>query len=303
MATETVNININAKDNASPALKKVQMNLREVGEKVSQLGMRMSAAFTAPVLAMGALVLKNEEVQKSLEPIKAAFKGVGDELAVSLLPVIEELTPALLSLAKSLSDIIAKFDALPTGTKKTILGFVAVVAAIGPVLVIVGQLISTVGTLQTLLPTLAAGFQAVGTSASMALGPIAAIGAGLVAAQTAIANIVNEIKKMTGEGKGKNIAIDVVADVLTAGFYSATKNLGLAPRANGGPVMAGQSYIVGERQPEIFTPNQNGYISPSVNGRGGVTVNVSFSSAVSLTDEREAARKLVPIIKQAMRLA
>jgi len=37
-------------------------------------------------------------------------------------------------------------------------------------------------------------------------------------------------------------------------------------RANGGPVTAGMSYIVGERRPEVFTPNVSGHISPTVGG-------------------------------------
>lgn len=36
-------------------------------------------------------------------------------------------------------------------------------------------------------------------------------------------------------------------------------------KADGGPVQAGNSYIVGEHQPELFTPNVSGTISPSVN--------------------------------------
>lgn len=35
-------------------------------------------------------------------------------------------------------------------------------------------------------------------------------------------------------------------------------------RANGGPVTAGYSYVVGERRPEMFTPAVNGTISPAV---------------------------------------
>lgn len=37
-----------------------------------------------------------------------------------------------------------------------------------------------------------------------------------------------------------------------------------ARRAGGGPVMAGEPYIVGEHRPELFVPNQSGYIHPSV---------------------------------------
>ena len=40
-------------------------------------------------------------------------------------------------------------------------------------------------------------------------------------------------------------------------------------RANGGMVSAGQSYLVGENRPEIFTPNANGFISPNAQGSGG----------------------------------
>ncbi len=46
-------------------------------------------------------------------------------------------------------------------------------------------------------------------------------------------------------------------------------------RANGGPVRAGQPYIVGEERPELFVPSQSGTILPSVPGAGGeARVNV-----------------------------
>jgi len=35
-------------------------------------------------------------------------------------------------------------------------------------------------------------------------------------------------------------------------------------RESGGPVSAGQPYIVGERRAELFVPNQSGFILPSV---------------------------------------
>ena len=60
-------------------------------------------------------------------------------------------------------------------------------------------------------------------------------------------------------------------------------------KANGGPVKAGQPYIVGERQPELFVPRTSGTILPSVpmggdgdNVTNVITVNVDASgSAVS----------------------
>ena len=47
-------------------------------------------------------------------------------------------------------------------------------------------------------------------------------------------------------------------------------------RALGGPVMGGTPYIVGERGPELFTPNTTGRITPN-NQLGGGTTNVNFT--------------------------
>lgn len=55
---ENIQININAKDNASAVVKKTQLNLRELGEKTSQIGTRMSAAFTAPLVGMAMSINK-----------------------------------------------------------------------------------------------------------------------------------------------------------------------------------------------------------------------------------------------------
>lgn len=49
-------------------------------------------------------------------------------------------------------------------------------------------------------------------------------------------------------------------------------------QASGGPVMAGQAYLVGERGPELFVPGRNGGIV--ANGAGGGAVNVNFYGQV-----------------------
>lgn len=50
---------------------------------------------------------------------------------------------------------------------------------------------------------------------------------------------------------------------VTASEFSAADNLFGGPRANGGPVLAGKTYLVGENGPELFQPNASGVIHPN----------------------------------------
>lgn len=85
-------------------------------------------------------------------------------------------------------------------------------------------------------------------------------------------------------------------DGKTATSYVNVVTTGSAPlREHGGPVEAGQPYIVGEKRPELFVPRTNGTILPRVpSGMGGgntynVTVNTHGSNgddiARAITDE------------------
>jgi phage-related minor tail protein len=58
------------------------------------------------------------------------------------------LTPALVSLAGSLSEIVGWFASLPSGTKDAIVAFIGIVAVVGPVLKVIGDLITFIGGLQ-----------------------------------------------------------------------------------------------------------------------------------------------------------
>jgi len=53
-------------------------------------------------------------------------------------------------------------------------------------------------------------------------------------------------------------------------------------RADGGPVVAGGAYLVGERGPELFRPSGGGTIAPAGTGGVNVTVNVQGGDAASL---------------------
>jgi hypothetical protein len=64
-------------------------------------------------------------------------------------------------------------------------------------------------------------------------------------------------------------------------------------RALGGPVSGGQQYMVGERGPELFVPNQSGNIVPNNAIGGQVNVTVSAGAFLGSSDDaREFARRV-----------
>lgn len=94
---------------------------------------------------------------------------------------------------------------------------------------------------------------------------------------------------MTGKISFKSLANSIIEDLLrimiqksiTAPLLNAGAEffgIKLAGKAAmGGPVTAGQSYLVGEKGPEIFTPNRTGGITAN-DAIGGVSVNIVNNS-------------------------
>lgn len=171
--TQPIEIMINAVDNASP-------KLQRIAESMNVVGMELTRVFTMPVMALGRLVAANEEMAAALKPLQDAFQGIITQLARELIPIIRDLTPDLMDLSKTLVGLvhdigpvlreltptlkalveeIAKFakvfNALSPETKKSIIDMILLGAALGPVLVGVGQALMAVSKLGTLFSTLA----------------------------------------------------------------------------------------------------------------------------------------------------
>ena len=72
-------------------------------------------------------------------------------------------------------------------------------------------------------------------------------------------------------------------------------------RANGGTVMGGRSYVVGERGPELFTPGRTGSIAPNsaIGGDTSVVVNVD-ASGTEVQGNQGNADQLGRLIGQAV---
>ncbi len=84
-------------------------------------------------------------------------------------------------------------------------------------------------------------------------------------------------------------------------FGTLGPNFGIPQRANGGSVMAGQPYLVGERGPELFMPGRSGGIAPtgSFGGGANVVVNVD-ASGTNVQGDSNQGKQLGSVIAAAV---
>lgn len=108
---------------------------------------------------------------------------------------------------------------------------------------------------------------------------------------------------MMGTAPGSNVPGGGGGGVWTNPYNTGAALGGSAPiqvqrRATGGPVSSGQSYLVGERGPELFTSGSSGGITP--NGGGGTTiVNVHITHPLGTPDQ--IVRVVGPAVIAALR--
>ena len=92
--------------------------------------------------------------------------------------------------------------------------------------------------------------------------------------------------------------IDLVRNnPLVKGIAGVIDNVFGGGRASGGSVNAGTTYLVGERGPELFTPNSSGAIIPNgAMGGTGTTINLTVNGAI---DPEGTARTIVDVLNRA----
>lgn len=86
-----------------------------------------------------------------------------------------------------------------------------------------------------------------------------------------IHTMVEEVLQSLARLALDQLVIRPLGDVLGQGLSAIT-----GQRAEGGPVLAGQSYLVGERGPEVFTPMANGAVLP---GMGGAPIHITIHAS------------------------
>ena len=88
----------------------------------------------------------------------------------------------------------------------------------------------------------------------------------------------------------RSVFNQIAKSLISSGVDNVMSKI-LPNRAQGGPVAGGKSYIVGERGPELFTPNSSGMITPNnqLGGSTNVVVNVDANSSSVQGDEGKSS--------------
>ena len=107
---------------------------------------------------------------------------------------------------------------------------------------------------------------------------------------------LSEVLRAIGQDLVRLVFSNMITQPLAKGIGTFLSGM----RAEGGPVGAGGTYVVGEEGPELFVPHSSGSIVPngamgsSGKSAGGVTVNYNIAAGVSRAE-------LVPILEQERR--
>ncbi|MGM5018727.1 hypothetical protein [Tardiphaga sp. 367_B4_N1_1] len=105
-------------------------------------------------------------------------------------------------------------------------------------------------------------------------------------------DVMSSLLKTLAKASINSIFASFFNPTASGGLSSFASLLGIGARAGGGPVSAGQAYVVGENRPELFVPNQSGTIIPSIptaKAAGGSNVTVAPSYQIDATGADQAA--------------
>lgn len=131
----------------------------------------------------GDLARTMDSPTNQIKAMRAAFEETTIQLGTAMLPVLRDAIAAIKSLVPYVQSAVTWFAELPESTRNWGIGLAAVAAAAGPVLFVMGGLVSSIGSITTALGTATGAVTtfkiAVG---GLSLGPLSLAFAGLAAA-------------------------------------------------------------------------------------------------------------------------
>ena len=139
----------------------------------------------------------------SFERIRLQLAAIGDEIGTAVLPFIERFADILTNniapvVIPALQRVAAAFQNMSPGVQTAILAAVAFAAALGPVLVVVGTVMSTVGRLTAFLPRMGTGFLGVLGPIGLIIGALAALVASSPELRELLGNTLTNLMQQLG---------------------------------------------------------------------------------------------------------
>jgi phage-related minor tail protein len=126
---------------------------------------------------------------------------------------------------------------------------------------------------------------------STALNVVGDIVSGLISGFASLVGLVNSVVNGI-----KNIIDLVKNNPVVQGIGNLIDSVFGGGKASGGPVMAGTTYLVGEKGPELFTPSTSGSIIPNnAMGGSGTTINLTVNGAI---DPEGTARTIIDVLNR-----
>ncbi len=92
---------------------------------------------------------------------------------------------------------------------------------------------------------------------------------------------------------------DVIGGVLGGVLGQALGSTFAGARAEGGPVLPGGAYLVGERGPEVFTPSSAGNIEANVS-KPGLVVNFNLGEGADIDSFRRSQGQISALLARAV---
>ena len=255
-------------------------------------------------------------------------KFIGDNTGL-VLAVVGAYTA--FTIAVNLAATATRLAATAMGVFNAILAMNPIVLVVAAIAALVAAFIIAYNTIEPFRNLVNALFKAIQPLLAVVIDLALFIGTNIVRAFGLAVTVVSELAKILwGDGNGPLAialnAIGKVFDAITApirffiglveGAISVVRTLinlannlpfvgGFLPRggaggpakqrgrALGGPVTGGQQYMVGERGPELFVPNQSGSIVPNNSLGGQINVTVQAGAFLGSSDDaREFARRI-----------
>lgn len=262
---------------------------------------RLKVAFDEGKETVGAFILDaitplvSGLVNNVIPKIQEFASSMGDTLK----PIMEEVSTfvsdTLVPAFKSIYEFLSKY-VIPTLTAVLVPVVKALYAAFNQVAGTIADNEEKLKPLYSLFKGIAAFTRDVlapvlGTVLSAALKVVGGVISGLISGFSTLVGLIN------GVVSGIQAMINLVKNnPIVSGISGIISDVFGGGRAAGGPVTAGTTYLVGEKGPELFTPNTSGAIVPnSAMGGSGTTINLTVNGAI---DPEGTARTIVDVLNR-----